>query len=145
MSQSSQPTEPTTRGSVSFVGAGPGAADLLTFRAAKRIADADIVIWASSLVTDEVLEHAREDAEIVDSAAIALEGVLAIYQRAADEGLRVARVHSGEAAVALAEGGADSIDDDGISHGTKLEHVLILGNATAISCWPTLPKQTESM
>jgi hypothetical protein len=41
-------------------------------------------------------------------------------------------VHAGEAAVALAEGGADSIDDDGVSHGTKLEHVLILGNATAI-------------
>jgi precorrin-4/cobalt-precorrin-4 C11-methyltransferase len=84
------------QGSVSFVGAGPGAADLLTFRAAKRIADADIIIWASSLVTDEVLEHAREDAEIVDSAAIALEGVLAIYERAAAEGLAVARVHSGD-------------------------------------------------
>jgi precorrin-4/cobalt-precorrin-4 C11-methyltransferase len=90
-----QPSQ-ESQGSVTFVGAGPGAADLLTFRAAKRIADADIVIWASSLVTDEVLEHARPDAEIVDSAAIALEGVLAIYERAAAEGLAVARVHSGD-------------------------------------------------
>src|SRR5690242_2529782 len=83
-------------GKVTFVGAGPGAADLLTFRAAARIAGADVVIWASSLVTEEVLEHARADAEIVDSAAIPLEGVLALYQRAADEGLRVARIHSGD-------------------------------------------------
>ena len=46
------------------------------------------MIWASSLVTAEVLEHARPDAEIVDSAAMPLEGVLALYQRAADEGLQ---------------------------------------------------------
>jgi precorrin-4/cobalt-precorrin-4 C11-methyltransferase len=83
-------------GKVTFVGAGPGAADLLTFRAAQRIAEADVVIWASSLVTAEVLDHARPEAEIVDSAAIALEGVLELYRRAAAEGLTVARIHSGD-------------------------------------------------
>jgi precorrin-4/cobalt-precorrin-4 C11-methyltransferase len=83
-------------GKVTFVGAGPGAADLLTFRAAQRIAEADVVIWASSLVTEEVLEHAKPEAEIVDSATIALEGVLAIYERAVAEGLHVARIHSGD-------------------------------------------------
>lgn len=57
-------------GKVTFVGAGPGAADLLTFRAARAIAEADVVIWAASLVQAEVLEHAREDAEILDSAAM---------------------------------------------------------------------------
>lgn len=51
-------------GKVTFVGAGPGAADLLTFRAARAIAEADVVIWAASLVQAEVLEHARQDAEI---------------------------------------------------------------------------------
>jgi precorrin-4/cobalt-precorrin-4 C11-methyltransferase len=86
-------------GKVTFVGAGPGAADLLTFRAAKAIADADVIIWASSLVTEEVLDHARAGAEIVDSAAIPLEGVLDLYRRAAAEGLRVARVHSGDPAL----------------------------------------------
>jgi precorrin-4/cobalt-precorrin-4 C11-methyltransferase len=83
-------------GKVTFVGAGPGAADLLTFRAARAIADADVVIWASSLVTEEALEHARADAEIIDSAVIPLEGVLDLYRRAAAEGLQVARVHSGD-------------------------------------------------
>lgn len=86
-------------GSVTFVGAGPGAADLLTFRAAAAIAAADIVIWAASLVHPDVLDHARPGAEIVDSAALPMEGVLPIYARAARDGLRVARVHSGDPAL----------------------------------------------
>ncbi|MFF1922984.1 precorrin-4 C(11)-methyltransferase [Streptomyces sp. NPDC058221] len=88
-----------TRGTVTFVGAGPGAADLLTFRAARAIADADIVIWAASLVQAEVLDHAREGAEILDSAQMSLEAVVEVYRRAADEGLKVARIHSGDPAL----------------------------------------------
>ncbi|REE95726.1 precorrin-4 C(11)-methyltransferase [Thermomonospora umbrina] len=88
-----------SNGKVVFVGAGPGAADLLTFRAAKAIADADVVIWAASLVHPDVLEHAREDAEIVDSAQLPMEGVLPYYERALAEGLTVARIHSGDPAL----------------------------------------------
>ncbi|OLT11880.1 precorrin-4 C(11)-methyltransferase [Pseudonocardia sp. CNS-139] len=85
------------RGRVSFVGAGPGAADLITLRGARRIAEADVVVWAASLVMAEcVTEHARPGAELVDSSRIAHEDVLALYARAADEGLRIARVHSGD-------------------------------------------------
>jgi precorrin-4/cobalt-precorrin-4 C11-methyltransferase len=85
------------QGRVSFVGAGPGAADLITLRGARRIAEADVVVWAASLVTEEcVTEHARADAELVDSSRLAHEDVLALYGRAAAEGLRVARVHSGD-------------------------------------------------
>ncbi len=82
---------------MSFIGAGPGAADLITLRGARRIAEADVVVWAASLVTAEcVTEHARADAELVDSSQIAHEDVLALYRRAAADGLRVARVHSGD-------------------------------------------------
>ncbi|MDX6327738.1 MAG: precorrin-4/cobalt-precorrin-4 C11-methyltransferase [Streptomycetaceae bacterium] len=88
-----------TSGKVTFVGAGPGAADLLTFRAARAIADADVVIWAASLVQAEVLEHAREGAEILDSATMSLEDVLVVYERARREGLKVARIHSGDPAL----------------------------------------------
>ena len=66
-------------GKVTIVGAGPGAADLLTFRAAAAIAAADVVIWAASLVQAAVLDHARPDAEILDSAAMSLEDVVAVY------------------------------------------------------------------
>jgi precorrin-4/cobalt-precorrin-4 C11-methyltransferase len=83
-------------GRVVFVGAGPGAPDLLTERGARAIAAADIAIWASSLVDQRVLAHARADAEIVDSAQLPMEGVLPYYQRAAREKLIVARVHSGD-------------------------------------------------
>lgn len=87
-------------GSVAFVGAGPGAADLITFRGARRIADADIVIWAASLVDAECVHGtASAAAEIVDSSRITHEDVLAIYRRAAAEDLRVARVHSGDPAL----------------------------------------------
>ena len=71
------------KGRVVFVGAGPGAPDLLTERGARAIAAANIVIWASSLVDQRVLAHARADAEIVDSAQLPMEGVLPYYERAA--------------------------------------------------------------
>jgi precorrin-4/cobalt-precorrin-4 C11-methyltransferase len=88
--------EERARGRVSFVGAGPGAPDLLTLRGANVIAAADVVIWASSLVHPDVLTHAGKNAEIVDSARLPLEGVLPYYERAAREALNVARVHSGD-------------------------------------------------
>jgi len=84
---------------VAFVGAGPGAADLLTLRAAQRIAEADIVIWAASLVHEDVLQHARADAVVVNSAEHSLEGIREHYERAAREGLLVARIHSGDPAL----------------------------------------------
>ena len=85
-----------SQGRVVFVGAGPGAPDLLTQRGAAAIATANIVIWASSLVDQRILAHAREDAEIVDSAKLPMEGVLPYYERAAHSKLTVARVHSGD-------------------------------------------------
>jgi precorrin-4 C11-methyltransferase len=79
-----------------FIGAGPGAPDLLTIRGAKLIADADVVVWARSLVHEGVLEHARPNAEIIESTTIPLEGVLELYERAVREDLEIARIHSGD-------------------------------------------------
>lgn len=79
-----------------FIGAGPGAPDLLTIRGAKLIAGADVVIWARSLVHEGVLEHASPEAEIIESTTIPLEGVRELYERAVLEDLKVARVHSGD-------------------------------------------------
>ncbi len=88
-----------TGAKVWFVGAGPGAADLLTLRAAGVIASADIVVWAASLVHPDVLGHARPGAEVVDSARLPLEGMRPLCQRALAEGLVVARIHSGDPAL----------------------------------------------
>ncbi len=79
-----------------FIGAGPGAPDLLTLRGAKLISEADVVVWARSLVDEGVLAHARPGAEIIESTSIPLEGVRELYERAVAEDLEVARVHSGD-------------------------------------------------
>jgi precorrin-4/cobalt-precorrin-4 C11-methyltransferase len=79
---------------ISFVGAGPGAADLITLRGRDRLAAADVVVWASSLVPEDLLDHARPTAEIHDSAGMTLEDVLAVY--AAHPHARVVRLHSGD-------------------------------------------------
>ncbi|MER2091521.1 MAG: SAM-dependent methyltransferase, partial [Saccharopolyspora rectivirgula] len=84
-------------GRITFIGAGPGAADLITVRGARRIAEADIVVWAASLVTPECIkEHARKDAELVDSSRLVHEEAIEIYRRAERDKLKVARVHSGD-------------------------------------------------
>jgi len=82
---------------ISFVGAGPGAPDLLTLRGRDRLAAADVVVWASSLVPEAVLSHARTDAVVHDSAAMTLEDVLAVYDRHRDG--RIVRLHSGDPSV----------------------------------------------
>lgn len=83
---------------ISFVGAGPGAADLITVRGAGRLARADVVIWASSLVPEALLEHCRSGAEIHDSATMTLEDVLAVYE-GHPEGTPVVRLHSGDPSI----------------------------------------------
>ena len=88
-----------TPGRVSFVGAGPGAPDLLTVRAVRVLGAADVIVWARSLVDPAVLDHARPGAELVASDDKTHDQVVAIYARAAEHGLHVARVHSGDPAV----------------------------------------------
>lgn len=89
---------------VTFVGAGPGAPDLLTLRGARAIAEADIVVWAGSLVSPEILAHARPEAELVDSSGLTLEEMPELYERAVRDGLCVARIVSGDPAVYSAVG-----------------------------------------
>jgi precorrin-4/cobalt-precorrin-4 C11-methyltransferase len=86
-------------GKATFVGAGPGAADLITVRGAEALKCADIIVWAASLVHPDVLGYARDGAEIVDSATLTLESTVAIYRRAVAEGLHVVRLHSGDPAL----------------------------------------------
>jgi precorrin-4/cobalt-precorrin-4 C11-methyltransferase len=82
---------------ISFVGAGPGAVDLITLRGAARLGAADVVVWASSLVPDAVLGHCRPGAQVHDSATMTLEDVLGVYAGA--PAARIVRLHSGDPSV----------------------------------------------
>ncbi len=111
----------TTTGRVSFVGAGPGAADLITLRGARRIAEADVVVWAPSVVEAEcVREHARADAELVDFSRVTPEEITDVYRRAAAARQVVVRLHSGDAATG---GGVQEQHDLCVRLGLEVEVV----------------------
>jgi precorrin-4/cobalt-precorrin-4 C11-methyltransferase len=80
---------------ISFVGAGPGAPDLITLRGADRLSRADVVVWASSLVPEAVLGHCQPTVTVHDSAIMTLEDVLAVFEEH-PEPARIVRLHSGD-------------------------------------------------
>ena len=82
-----------------FVGAGSGAADLITVRGARLLGEADVVIYAGSLVNPALLETCRADCEIYDSASMTLEQVLAVMDRAESEGKTTVRLHTGDPSI----------------------------------------------
>ena len=81
---------------VHFIGAGPGAADLITVRGLKLIREAGLVLYAGSLVPEAVVAEAAELARVIDTAPMTLDEIIAEMQTAHDAGLDVARVHSGD-------------------------------------------------
>lgn len=133
-------------GRVVFVGAGPGAPDLITLRGARIIGQADIVIWAASLVAPEILAHARPDAHIVDSAALPLEGVEPLFARARDEGLLVARVHTGDPSIyGATQEQRDICDRLGVAHETVPGISAFSAAAARMDAELTIPEVSQSL
>lgn len=90
---------------VHFVGAGPGAPDLLTVRALRLLREADLVLYAGSLVPPDVVAEARPGARLVDTAPLTLDEIVEEMVRAHRAGERVVRLHSGDPSIygAIAE------------------------------------------
>lgn len=84
---------------VFFIGAGPGAPDLITLRGRDRIASSPVCLYAGSLVPKEVVAFAPEGAHVVDTASLTLDEIMAEIEAAHDRGQDVARVHSGDPAL----------------------------------------------
>lgn len=84
---------------VHFIGAGPGAPDLITLRARDRIAACSVCLYAGSIIPDEVLAHASEEARLVNTASMALDAIIDEFRNAYELGLDVARLHSGDLAI----------------------------------------------
>lgn len=81
---------------VHFIGAGPGAPDLITVRALNLIKAAPVILYAGSLVPEAVLTEARSDAKVIDTASMDLDAIVSEMETADGEGQDVARVHSGD-------------------------------------------------
>jgi precorrin-4/cobalt-precorrin-4 C11-methyltransferase len=89
----------TERHPVIFLGAGPGDPELITVKGQKALAGADVILYAGSLVSPAVLGWARAGAELIDTAPLNLEQVVARIIKEYQAGKRVARVHSGDPAL----------------------------------------------
>ena len=84
---------------VHFVGAGPGAPDLITVRGQRLLKEADVVIYAGSLVNPELLKETKEGCEIYNSAHMTLEEVIDVIVRAEENGLMTVRLHTGDPSI----------------------------------------------
>jgi precorrin-4/cobalt-precorrin-4 C11-methyltransferase len=84
---------------VHFIGAGPGAPDLITLRGRDLIAACPVCLYAGSLVPRALLDHCPPGARIVDTAPMSLDEIVAEFQRATDAGQDVARLHSGDLSI----------------------------------------------
>ena len=89
---------------VHFIGAGPGAADLLTLRARDLIASCPLCLYAGSLIPEAILAHCPADARLVNTALLDLDDIISECKQASVDGLDVARLHSGDLSVWSAMG-----------------------------------------
>ena len=129
---------------VHFVGAGPGAPDLITLRGAELVRGADIIIYAGSLVNPAILSMAGSDCRIYNSAEMTLEQVLAVMERAPDAD--IVRLHTGDPCLygAIREQ-MDALDRLGIAWDDTPGVSSFCGAAAALGAEFTLPGVSQSV
>lgn len=131
---------------VHFVGAGPGACDLITVRGMNRIKEADVIIYAGSLVNPELLSYAKADCEIYNSAHMTLEDVVSVMREAEAAGKGTVRLHTGDPSVygAIREQ-MDLLDEYGITYDVCPGVSAVFGAAASLACEYTLPDVTQTL
>lgn len=131
---------------VHFVGAGPGAADLITVRGAELLRRADVVIYAGSLVNPAVLDYAMEEAEVYNSASMTLEEVAEVEVSAARAGKECVRLHTGDPSLygAIREQ-MDLLDEAGVPYDVTPGVSSFSGAAAALEAEYTLPGLSQSV
>ena len=131
---------------VHFVGAGPGGADLITVRGMKLLEQADVIIYAGSLVNPELLGYAKEECQIYDSAKMTLEEVLDVMRKAEKEGQMTVRLHTGDPCLygAIREQ-MDVLDTEGVSYDSTPGVSSFCGAAATLDLEYTLPDVSQSV
>ena len=131
---------------VYFVGAGSGAADLITLRGARLLGEADVIIYAGSLVNPALLDYAKEGAEIYNSASMTLEEVVAVMLAAEAAGKMCVRLHTGDPSLYGAHREQmDLLDDAGIEYEVVPGVSSFCGAAAALKAEYTLPGVSQSV
>ncbi len=131
---------------VHFVGAGSGAADLITVRGARLLGQADVVIYAGSLVNPQLLDYCKEGCEIHNSARMTLEQVLDVMQQAEQAGKTTVRLHTGDSSIygAVREQ-FDELEKLGIAYDVCPGVSAFCGAAAALKAEYTLPDVSQTV
>lgn len=131
---------------VHFVGAGPGAADLITLRGKALLEKADVVIYAGSLVNPQLLEYCKEDCEIYNSARMTLEEVIEVIVQAEAKKADIVRLHTGEPSIygAIREQ-IDILEEKGIAYDCCPGVSACFGAAASLHLEYTLPEVSQSL
>lgn len=129
---------------IHFVGAGSGAADLITVRGKRLLEEADIIIYAGSLVNPELLEHAKKNARIYNSAKMHLDEVIGVMREGA--GKNIVRLHTGDPCLygAIREQ-MDRLDAMGIEYDVCPGVSSFCGAAAALKAEYTLPDVSQTV
>jgi len=131
---------------VHFVGAGSGAPDLITLRGMRLLEQADVIIYAGSLVNPELLTYKKEDAVVYNSATMTLEQVLAVMEQAERDGKDTLRLHTGDPCLygAIREQ-MDALDARGIAYDDTPGVSSFQAAAAALNLEYTLPEVSQSV
>lgn len=131
---------------VNFVGAGSGAADLITLRGKRLLEEADVIIYAGSLINPELLNYARPECELHNSAYMTLEQVIDKMKEAESCGKMTVRLHTGDPCLygAIREQ-TDCLDRLGISYEVCPGVSSFCGAAAALKAEYTLPDVSQTV
>ena len=131
---------------VHFIGAGPGAADLITLRGARLLGEADVIVYAGSLVNPALLDYKKAGCAVYDSASMTLEQVLAVMREAEGAGKTTVRLHTGDPSLygAIREQ-MDALDRLGIPYDVTPGVSSFSGAAAALNAEYTLPEVSQSV
>lgn len=131
---------------VYFVGAGTGAVDLITVRGMRLLEKADVIIYAGSLVNPELLDYAKKDCQIHNSAKLTLDEVIDIMKKASEDDKTIVRLHTGEPSIygAVREQ-MDELDRLGIEYESCPGVSACFGAAASLNLEYTLPDISQSL
>ena len=131
---------------IHFVGAGCGAADLITVRGKRLLEEADVIVYAGSLVNPALLDYRKDGCQVYDSARMTLEEVLNVMLAAEEAGKATVRLHTGDPCLygAIREQ-MDELDKRGVAYDYCPGVSAFSGAAAALKMEYTLPEVSQSV